>query len=83
MDLGAYASSDGTCHEKNNSAASKNKANRVLTMIKSIFSSWSDEMTYSGFIRPHLEFASSAWKPHLEYDSKIMESEQQRETLMK
>ena len=31
---------------------------------------------YPTLVRPHLEFASSVWNPHLEYDSKTLESVQ-------
>ena len=40
-DLGVLVSSDGTCHEQFNSAASK--ANRVLGLMKNTFSSWLDK----------------------------------------
>ena len=81
-DLGVLVSSDGTWHEQVNSAASK--ANRVLGLMKNTFSSWSDEIAkiiYPTFVRPHLEFASSVWNPHLEYDSKTLESVQRIATL--
>ena len=58
-DLGVLVSSDGTWHEQVITAASK--ANRVLGLMKNIFSSWSDEIAkiiYPTFVRPHLEFAS-------------------------
>ena len=32
---------------------------------------------------PHLEFASSIWNPHLEYDSEKLESVQHKATLTK
>ena len=54
--------------------------------MKNTFSSWTDEIAqivYPTFIRPHLEFASSVWNPHLEYDSKTLESVQRRATLTK
>ncbi len=82
--MGVLVSSDGTWHEQVNSAASK--ANRVLGLMKNTFSSWSDEIAriiYPTFVRPHLEFASSIWNPHLEYDSKTLESVQRRATLTK
>ena len=40
-DLGILVSSDRTCHEQFNSAASK--ANRVQGLMKNTFSSWLDE----------------------------------------
>ena len=75
-------SSDGTWHEQVNSSASK--ANWVLGLMKNTFSSWSDKIAriiYPTFVRPHLEFASSVWNPHLEYDSKTLESVQRRAAL--
>jgi hypothetical protein len=81
-DLGVLVSSDGTWHEQVCSAASK--ANRVLGLMKSTFSCWSDDIAriiYPTFIRPHLEFASSVWNPHLKYDSNTLESVQRRATL--
>ena len=83
-DLGVLASSDGKWHKQVNSTASK--AHWVLGLMKSTFSSWSNEIAriiYPTFIRPHLEFASSVWNPHLEHDSKTLESVQRRETLTK
>ena len=52
--------------------------------MKNTFSSWSDEIAriiYSTFVRPRLEFVSSVWNPHLEYDLKTLESVQHRLTL--
>ena len=83
-DLVIVVSSDGTWYENDNSAATK--ANRVLGMMKNTFSYWSDKIArvvYRMFIKPHWEFASSAWSPHLEYDSKRLESFQRRANLMK
>ena len=83
-DLGVLVSSDGTWHEQVNSAASK--ANRFLGLMKDTFRSWSDEIAriiYPNFVRPHIEFASSVWNPHLEYDSKTLECVQRRLTLTK
>ena len=83
-DLGVLVSSDGTCHEKVNSAASK--TNCLIGLMKSTLSSWSDELAriiYPTFVRTHLEFASSVWNPHLENDSKSLKSVQRRATLTK
>ena len=69
--LGVLVSSDGTCHEHVNCIASK--ANWVQGLMKNTFSSWSDEIArivYPTFVRPNLEFPSSVWNPHIEYDSK-------------
>ena len=83
-DLSVLVSADGTWHEQINSTALK--ANRFLELIKGKFSSWSGEISqiiYPKFVRPHLEFASSVWNPHLKYDSKTLESVQCRATVMK
>ena len=37
---------------------------------------------YQKFIRPHLEFTSSIWNPHLKYDSNTLESVQHSVTLI-
>ena len=82
--MGILVLSDGTWYEQANSASSK--ANRVLGLMKNTLSSWLDEtarIIYPTFARLHLEFASSFWKPHLEYDSKTLESVQRRATLRK
>ena len=50
-----------------------------MGLTSNTFSSWLDEIAwiiYSIFTRPNLEFASSVWNPHLEYDSKTLESVQ-------
>ena len=83
-DLGVLVSSDGMWHEQVSSLASKE--NMILGLMKNIFSSWTDEIAqiiYPTFIRSHLEFASSVWNPHLEYDAKTLESVQLRATLTK
>ena len=55
-------------------------------MMKNTFNYWSEDIArvaYPTFIRPNLEFASSVWNPHLESDSKTLESVQPRATLTK
>ena len=82
-DLSVLVSS-GTWHEQVNSAASQ--ANLVLGLMKNTFSSRSDEIAkifYPTFVRTNLEFASSVWNLHLEYDSKTLDSVQRRATLTK
>ena len=74
---------DGTWHDQVNSDASK--AKRVFGLMKNTFSSWSDEIAriiYLKFVRPQLEFASSVWNPHIEYDSKTLKRVQRRATLI-
>ena len=70
------------CHEQVCCAASK--ANRVLGLMKSTFSYWSDDIAriiYPTFIRQNLEFASSVWNSDLKYDSNKLKSVQRRGTL--
>ena len=71
---GALVSSDGTWHEKVNSAAPK--VNRVIEVMKN-----TDEIAriiYPNFVRPYLKFASSVWNP-----LKDIRSVQHRATLTK
>ena len=80
-DLGVLVSSDSTWHEQFNPAVPK--AKRVLWLMKNTISSWSDEIApiiYPTFVRPQLEFTSSVWNPHLEYNWKKLESVQRRIT---
>ena len=82
MGLRVLVSSDGTWHKQVCSAASK--ANRVLGLMKSIFSCWFDDIAriiYPTFIRPHLERTSSVWNPNLKNDSNSLKSVQRRATL--
>ncbi len=54
--------------------------------MKNTFGSWSDKIARiinPTFVRSHQEFGSSVWNPHLEYDSKTLESVQRRATLTK
>ena len=65
------------------SAPTHQKATKFLGLMKSTLSCWSDEIArtiYLTFIRPHLEFDSSVWNPHLKYDSNMLENVQRRAT---
>jgi len=60
-----------------------NKANSVLGMLKRTFTYWSCDslkILYTTFVRPHLEYAASAWSPYLSKDVKILETVQRRAT---
>jgi hypothetical protein len=60
-----------------------NKANAVLGVLKRTFSHWTPETLktlYVSFVRPHLEYASSAWSPHQKQDIATLENVQRRAT---
>ena len=64
--LWALVSLDGKWHEQ--VCSTESKANRVLGIMKSTFSCWSDDIArkiYPTFIMQDLEFASLIWNPHL------------------
>ena len=57
------------------------KANRVLGMLAKTFTSRDTDlwkMLYISLVRPHLEFASSIWNPHLKRDIQTLENVQRR-----
>jgi hypothetical protein len=57
------------------------KANKVLGMLVKTFTSRDQELwklLYVSLVRPHLEFASSVWNPHLLGDIEIVERVQRR-----
>jgi ribonucleases P/MRP protein subunit RPP40 len=65
------------------SAHAASKANSMLAMLRHTFMSrdvetWSS--LYRTYIRPHLEFAISAWNPLLKRDIKMLEKVQRRVT---
>ena len=64
-----------------NKAASK--ANRILGLLKSTFvnrdaRTW--KKLYTVYVRPHVEFAISAWSPYLHKDVSTLEKVQRRAT---
>ena len=80
-DLGIQLSKDLKWNLQAKKAA--NKANSVLGMLKRTFMYWncdSLKTLYTTFVRPHLEYAASAWSPYLSKDIKILESVQRRAT---
>ena len=61
------------------------KANKFLGMINRSFQFKSKKMMvqlYKTMVRPHLDYASSAWSPHLKKDIELIEKVQRRFTRM-
>ena len=60
-------------------------ANRVLGMIYRTFTSRTQDIVlklYKSLVRPHLEYAIQAWRPHLQRDMNAIEKIQRRATRM-
>jgi hypothetical protein len=60
-----------------------NKANSVLKMLKNTFTCREKELwkkLYTSLVRPHLEYASTAWNPSLASDINKIEKVQKRAT---
>ena len=60
-------------------------ANKVLGMIKRTFHNFSKDIIvklYKSLIRPRLEYAVQAWRPHLQKDINLIEGVQRRVTNM-
>ena len=60
-----------------------NKANRILAIVRRTFDTIDKEIflnVYKGLIRPHLEYASSVWAPHLMKHIEAIEGVQRRAT---
>ena len=65
------------------SAHAATKANAILSMLKKTFISRDIEIwatLYRTYVRPHLEFAISAWRPYLKRDIQVIEKVQRRAT---
>jgi ribonuclease P/MRP protein subunit RPP40 len=80
-DLGVIISSNGKTSEQVWAAVSK--ATRILGLMRKTFRFFNKELfkhLYPTFIRPHLEFASSAWNGMSKSDIKRIESVQRRAT---
>ena len=80
-DLGIQVSSNLKYADQVSKASSK--ANSVLGMLKRTFVSRNKEIwkkLYTTYIRPHLEFAVSAWNPYLKKDIALLEKVQHRAT---
>jgi hypothetical protein len=80
-DLGIQVSNDLKSFEQAKKAAAR--ANSVLGKLKRSIIKW-DKQTlknlYSTVVRPHLEYASSAWAPYRNKDIKMLEIVQKRAT---
>jgi hypothetical protein len=60
-----------------------NKANRILGTIRHTFKALDKEaflLLYKSLVRPHLEYASPIWHPHLKRDKDTIERIQRRAT---
>ena len=60
-----------------------NKANSILGCLKHSFKNFNKEtflLLYKAMIRPHLEYASCVWSPHLKRDQDAIERVQRRAT---
>jgi hypothetical protein len=80
-DLGIILSKDLKWKHQVQKAA--NKANSMLGVLKRTFSHWTPEtvkILYTTFVRPHLEYASSAWSPYQKQDIIRLENVQRRAT---
>ena len=80
-DLGIILTPDFKFSAQSSRAASK--ANAILGMLKHTFLSRDVETwtsLYRTYIRPHLEFAISAWSPFLRRDITVLEKVQRRVT---
>ena len=80
-DLGIFLTPDFKFSAQSSRAASK--ANAILGMLKHTFMSRDVELwasLYRTYIRPHLEFANSAWSPFLRRDITVLEKVQRRAT---
>ena len=82
-DLGVYTDKDlkFTTHCQNKI----NTANKMLMYIKHTFKFIDENMfllLYKSMVRPHLEFASTVWNPHLKYNIDAVERVQRRATKM-
>ena len=60
-----------------------NKANRVMGVAKATFDYMDNEIfqqIFKGLVRPHVEYASSVWSPHLVKQKDAIEAVQRRAT---
>ena len=77
-DLGIIIKDDLKWDSQVNAAT---RANRMLGLLSRTFSNRSVDLIrklFCSFIRPHLEFASSAWNPYLQRDISALEKIQRR-----
>ena len=76
--LGVLLTSDLTWSKHTESICAK--AKKLLGMIYRCFSEYSNPDTllymYESMVRPHLEYASQVWDPHLQKDIRLLEGVQ-------
>ena len=80
-DLGVLVSND--CKPSDQCALAAKKANQVLGQINKSFSCYTKDImlgVYKVFVRPHLEYAVTAWSPWHSKDKEILERIQRRAT---
>jgi hypothetical protein len=81
LDLGVVVQSNLKCAGQ--CAKVVKAANRVLGMIKRTFGNFSKHIIvklYKSLVRPKLEYAVQAWRPHLKKDIDLIEGVQRRVT---
>ena len=81
IDLGIILTFDFKFSTQSSHSAAK--ANAILSMLKKTFITRDVEIwatLYRTYVRPHLEFAISAWRPYLKRDIQVIEKVQRRAT---
>ena len=81
MDLGVYV--DSALKFQRHIDTKVAKASQALAVIRRAFSRMPENtfvQLYKGLVRPHLEYASSVWSPHLNKDIIKLENVQRRAT---
>jgi len=82
-DLGILIKDNLKVSQQCNKAA--NTANRILGMISRTFSYKPCVLVntlYKSLVRPHLDYCSQAWRPHLKKDIDTLEKVQRRASRM-
>ena len=80
-DLGNHISDELKWHHQCRIAS--NKAYAVLGQLRHCIKTWNVHtfrILYTTFVRPHLEYAASAWSPYHTKDIKLLEQVQRRAT---
>ena len=82
-DLGVFV--DPSLNFSQHCQKTANKANSILGLISRSFSYMDKQMLlqlYKGLVRPHLEYANTAWSPQFKKDATPLENIQRRATRM-
>jgi len=82
-DLGVIVSKD--LKVGNQCAKAASKGNQILGMISRTFECKNKEIMlhlYKSLVRPHLDYCSQSWRPHLTKDIDVLEKVQRRATRM-